>query len=149
MLVFLCIWLIVIRSQCPHCSLMPHSHLLKKSFKISWKTIYRSPHNGSTTGFGSVGEGSTPSGASIWSLWPRGLGASLWHLFTQVQVLSNSQKSGRLSYALPLSWVSFVFLDMVFNGSMQSLGACGVSSSLAVQTKRLLFSQWGMIRWAE
>lgn len=26
------------------------------------------------------------------------------------------------------------------------VGACGVSSSLAVQTKRLLFSQWGMIR---
>ena len=43
MLVFLCIWLLVIRSQCPHCSLMPHSHLLKKSFNISRKTIYRSP----------------------------------------------------------------------------------------------------------
>ena len=73
-------------------------------------------YNGSTTGFGSVSEGSTPSGATkvlhgvmvayqisvlevvvrihleqvIWSLWPRGLGASLWHLSTQVRILSNS-----------------------------------------------------------
>ena len=73
-------------------------------------------YNGSTTGFGSVSEGSTPSGATkvlhgvmvayqisvlevvvrihleqvIWSLWPRGLGASLWHLSTQVRTLSNS-----------------------------------------------------------
>ena len=74
-------------------------------------------YNGSTTGFGSVSEGSTPSGATkvlhgvmvayqisvlevvvrihlehvIWSLWPRGLGARLWLLFTQVRILSNSQ----------------------------------------------------------
>ena len=73
-------------------------------------------YNGSTTGFGSVSEGSTPSGATriqlhgvmvayqisvlevvvrihlefIWSLWPRGLGASLWHLSMQVRILSNS-----------------------------------------------------------
>ena len=85
-------------------------------------------YNGSTTGFGSVSEGSTPSGATrkqlhgvmvayqipvlevvarihlefIWSLWPRGLGARLWLLFTQVRVLSNSQ-GGRLSFALPPS----------------------------------------------
>ena len=26
----------------------------------------------------------------IWSLWPSGLGASLWHLSTQVRILSNS-----------------------------------------------------------
>ena len=74
-------------------------------------------YNGNTTGFGSVSEGSTPSGATkvlhgvmvayqisvlevvvrihlehvIWSLWPRGLGARLWLLFTQVRILSNSQ----------------------------------------------------------
>ena len=74
-------------------------------------------YNGSTTGFGSVSEGSTPSGATkvlhgvmvayqisvleevvrihlehvIWSLWPRGSGARLWLLFTQVRILSNSQ----------------------------------------------------------
>ena len=75
-------------------------------------------YNGSTTGFGSVSEGSTPSGATriqlhgvmvayqisvlevvvrihlehvIWSLWPRGLGARLWLLSTQVRILSNSQ----------------------------------------------------------
>ena len=29
----------------------------------------------------------------------------------------------------------FLFLDIVFNGSMQSLGVCGVSSNLAIQTK--------------
>ena len=44
-----------------------------------------------------------------------------------------------------LSRVTFLFLDIVFNGSMQSLGVCGVSSlqskaakpsaSLAIQTK--------------
>ena len=74
-------------------------------------------YNGSTTGFGSVSEGSTPSGATkglhgvmvayqisvleevvrihlehvIWSLWPRGSGARLWLWWSWVRSPSNSQ----------------------------------------------------------
>ena len=38
-----------------------------------------------------------------------------------------------------LSRVTEIYLDIVFNGSIRSLGDCGVSSSLAIQTKKASF----------
>ena len=56
----------------------------------------------STADFESARGGSSPSGATIWSLWPSGLGASLWHLLTQVRILPDSLRWS-VDYRLPSS----------------------------------------------
>ena len=75
----------------------------------------------STSDSGSEGGGSSPSGAVYMEFVAERLRRKFVAL---VYAGSNPVK-------LPL-------LDVVFNGSIRGLGPCGVSSSLAIQTKRLL-----------
>ena len=68
-------------------------------------------------------------------------GLQIFNLSTRVRssYLAQSEKSTTIRMSLSGVRVSHEsqkgFLDIVFNGSMQSLGVCGVSSSLAIQTK--------------
>ena len=58
------------------------------------------------------------------------------------KMVGSSNRSGlqifNLSTRVRSSYRLHYKLDMVFNGSIRTLGVCGVSSSLAIQTKRLL-----------
>ena len=63
---------------------------------------YKMKPYGVKVSIGSASGGSPPPETTIWSLWPSGLGASLWHLFTQVRSLSNSPKWS-VDFRLPSS----------------------------------------------